>query len=101
MNRIITENIEKIKEYCKAYKVKELYAVGSVVSDKFSKDSDIDLLITFDEISIEEYTDNYFTLHKLFRKIFNRKIDLITEKSLSNPFFIKSIEQTKQLLYAG
>jgi len=101
MNRIITENIDKIKEYCKKYKVKELYAVGSVVSDKFSENSDIDLLIEFDNISIEEYTDNYFTLHKLFRKIFNRKIDLITEKSLSNPFFIKSIEKSKQLLYAG
>jgi predicted nucleotidyltransferase len=101
MNRIITENIEKIKEYCKKYKVKELYAVGSVVSDRFSENSDIDLLIKFDNISIEEYTDNYFTLHKLFGKIFKRKIDLITEKSLSNPFFIKSIEKSKQLLYAG
>ena len=101
MNRIITENIEKIKEYCKEYNVKELYAVGSVVSDKFSEKSDIDLLIKFENISVEEYTDNYFILHKLFRKIFNRKIDLITDKSLSNPFFIKSIEKTKQLLYAG
>jgi len=88
MNKIITENIDKIKEYCKKYKVKELYAVGSVVSDRFSENSDIDLLIKFDNISIEEYTDNYFILHKLFKKIFNRKIDLITEKSLNNPFFI-------------
>ena len=101
MNRIITENIDKIKEYCKGYKVKELYAVGSVVSETFSENSDIDLLIKFKNISIEEYTDNYFTLHKLFRKIFNRKIDLITDKSLNNPFFIKSIEKSKQLLYAG
>ena len=101
MNKIITENIEKIKEYCKTYKVKELYAVGSVVSDSFSDNSDIDLLIKFDNISVEEYTDNYFTLHKLFRKIFNREIDLITDKSLNNPFFIKSIEKSKKLLYAG
>jgi len=101
MNKIITENIEKIKEYCKKYKVKELYAIGSVVSNRFSENSDIDLLIKFDNISIEEYTDNYFTLHKLFRKIFNRKIDLITDKSLNNPFFIKTIEKSKQLLYAG
>ncbi len=100
MNKIITENIENIKKYCKKYKVKELYAVGSVVSDNFTENSDIDLLIKFDDISIEEYTDNYFTLHKLFRKIFNRKIDLITDKSLNNPFFIDSIEKTKQLLYA-
>lgn len=101
MNKIISENINKIIKYCKKYKVKELYAIGSVVTENFTAESDIDLLIKFDNITIEEYTDNYFTLHKLFEKIFNRKIDLITDKSLSNPFFIKSIEKTKQLLYAG
>jgi len=100
MNTIITKNIDKIKEYCKTYKVKELYAVGSVVSDNFTDESDIDLLIEFEPISIDQYTDNYFILHKLFKKIFNREIDLITNKSLSNPFFIKSIENTKELLYA-
>lgn len=101
MNKIITENIDKITAYCKTYKVKKLYAVGSVVSTNFSDASDIDLLIEFEPISIGEYTDNYFILHKLFKKIFNRKIDLITTKSLSNPFFIKSIENSKKLLYAG
>ncbi len=101
MNKIITENIDKITTYCKTYKVKELYAVGSVVSDNFSNESDIDLLIEFKAISVAEYTDNYFILHKLFKKTFNREIDLITTKSLSNPFFIKSIESSKKLLYAG
>ena len=48
MNTIITENMAKIKEYCKTYKVKELYAVGSVVSNNFNDDSDIDLLIEFE-----------------------------------------------------
>ncbi len=101
MNKIITENIDKIKEYCKQYKVKELYAVGSVVTENFTKDSDIDLVIKFEDISVEEYTDNYFILHKLFRNIFKRNIDLITDRSLSNPYFIKSIENSKKLLYAG
>lgn len=93
--------MDKITAYCKTYKVKELYAIGSVVSDRFSEDSDIDLLIEFKQLPIDEYTDNYFILHKLFRNIFDRKIDLITNRSLSNPFFIKSIEDSKQLLYAG
>ena len=30
-----------------------------------------------------------------------RKVDLLTENSLSNPYFIESIEETKQLLYAA
>ncbi len=99
MNKIITENIEKINEYCKRYNVKELYAIGSVVNDNFKDDSDIDLLIKFDELSIEEYTDNYFILHNLFQDIFKRKVDLVTDKSLNNPYFIKSIDRTKKILY--
>jgi predicted nucleotidyltransferase len=101
MNAIITENIDLITKYCKKYKVKELYAVGSVVSDNFSDNSDVDLLIDFEDISIAEYTDNYFTLHDIFSNIFKRKIDLITKKSLQNPFFIEAINNSKVLLYAG
>jgi len=101
MNKVITENMDKIQNYCRAYKVKELYAFGSVITGDFNEQSDIDLLIKFDNLSIEEHTDNYFILYNLFQKTFNRKIDLITDKSLSNPYFIKSIEKNKQLLYAG
>ncbi|MFN7119643.1 MAG: nucleotidyltransferase domain-containing protein [Saprospiraceae bacterium] len=61
----------------------------------------MDLLISFKDISIEEYTDNYFELHYKLQELFQRDIDLLTENSLSNPFFIKQIEETKQLLYAA
>ncbi|MCF6366694.1 MAG: nucleotidyltransferase domain-containing protein [Bacteroidales bacterium] len=100
MNKLLSENINKIIEYCEKYKVEELYAIGSVTTEYFTDESDVDLLIKFSNITIEEYTDNYFILHKLFEKTFNRKIDLITYKSLSNPYFIKSINENKQLLYA-
>lgn len=101
MNKLLKENIDKILEYCKTYKVKELYAVGSVLTERFNENSDIDLLISFNNISIDEYTDNYFILHDLFENRFNRKIYLITENSLNNPFLIKSIDENKQLIYAG
>jgi len=39
-------------------------------------------------------------MHYKLEELFGRKIDLITEKSLSNPCFIESIEETEQLLYA-
>jgi hypothetical protein len=31
--------------------------------------------------------------------LFSRPVDLVTEKSLSNPFFIESLNQTKTLIY--
>jgi predicted nucleotidyltransferase len=52
-------------------------------------------------VTIEKYTDNYFALHEELEKLFDRKIDLVTENSLSNPYFIQGIDETKQLLYAA
>ncbi len=78
-----------------------MHVFGSVCTDKFNENSDIDILISFDKLSIEEYTDNYFELHYKLQELFGRKIDLLTDKSLSNPYFIKGLEQTKQLIYAA
>ena len=73
---------------------------GSVVTDKFNDDSDIDFLILFSEdLSVGEYTDNYFELHYKLREIFNREIEIVTEPTLSNPYFIESINESKQLIY--
>jgi len=58
-------------------------------------------LIQFQELSHEEYTDMYFSLHEKLEALFNRKVDLLTERSLSNPYFIAKVEQTKMLLYAA
>jgi uncharacterized protein len=101
MNPIIQEKIDEIRKICKDYQVRDLYSFGSVNTPVFKEDSDIDLLISFDDISIEEYTNNYFNLHYKFEELFNRPVDLITKNSLSNPYFIKSIEQTKTLIYEG
>lgn len=101
MNSIISDRIDELKRLCSTYKVKSMYAFGSVCTEKFNDNSDIDLLISFDNLPIEQYTDNYFDLHYKLQNLFSRKIDLLTDKSLSNPYFIKGIEQTKQLIYAA
>ncbi len=102
MNKIITDKIEELKRLCLTYKVKYMYVFGSVCTDNFNDNSDIDILIAFDNvISLEEYSDNYFELHYKLQDLFGRNIDLLTEKSLSNPYFIKSLDLTKQLIYAA
>lgn len=99
MNNIIQNNIEKIKELCLLYNVKSLSIFGSITNNDFSKDSDIDFLVSFDNMSHVEYADNYFILIEKLESLLNRKIDLITDKSLSNPYLIKSINKSKVHLY--
>ncbi|MBU0462616.1 MAG: nucleotidyltransferase domain-containing protein [Proteobacteria bacterium] len=100
MQKILKDKLKDLRSLCAFLKVKKLYVFGSVVSNKFMGDSDIDFLLSFSEdLTIEEYTENYFTLHYKLRELFNREIDIVTERTLSNPYLIESIDETKQLIY--
>ncbi len=95
----IEKNKSKLIILCKKHKVNSLYAFGSVLTSNFKKDSDIDLLVTFNKVNLNDYADNYFNFLFSLEDLFKRKVDLVTEKYLSNPYFIKSVNKTKQLVY--
>jgi uncharacterized protein len=100
MNAILDDKKDDLIRLCQQLSIKRLYAFGSVVSGDFRDDSDIDFLISFsDNLSHEEYADNYFALHYKLRELFNREIDIVTERTLSNPYFIESVNETKSLIY--
>ncbi len=99
MQRIIIDNLENLKALCLRYNVKSLYAFGSVCTEKFNKNSDIDLLISFNPMDYGDYADAYFELAEQLEHIFKRPVDLVTDKSLGNPYFIESINQTKTPIY--
>jgi len=101
MNKVITDKLDVLKMLCKKYDVKTMYVFGSVCSTQFNDQSDLDFLISFKNIPFDQYTDNYFELHYQLQDLFGRKIDLLTEKSLSNPYFIQSINNNKKLIYAS
>lgn len=91
--------MNNIKALCLAHNVKALFAFGSVCTDKFDDNSDVDLLISFNPMDFGDYADTYFDLADKFEILFQRTVDLVTEKSLSNPCFIDSVNKTKTLLY--
>jgi uncharacterized protein len=88
-----------INNLCVRHKVKRLYAFGSVLTDKFSDDSDIDLIVDFEPIDVENYADNYFDFKFSLQDIFKRPIDLLEEKALKNPFFKQAINQHRKVVY--
>jgi uncharacterized protein len=87
---------------CKEHKVKYLYAFGSSVSDRFdSNRSDIDLLVEIDTQDPIERGEKLISLWDTFEDFFHRKVDLLTESSIRNPYLKKSIDSTKVLIYDG
>jgi uncharacterized protein len=97
---IITDNIDKIKQLCLQHSVKELYAFGSVCTPRFTETSDVDLLIKFDD-NLEPLKQGKQFWDFLFavEKVLNRSVDLVTEKSLTNPYFIEELNEMKTPIY--
>ena len=95
---IVEKNTAKIKSLCKKYKVSKLYVFGSVISSHFTKESDIDFLVMFDNVGLQDYADNYFDFKFSLQDLFNRKIDLIEEKAIKNPYFKRSVDNSKRLI---
>lgn len=88
-----------IAELCKTHKVKSLYAFGSVLTDKFTNESDVDFIVDFQQLNVLDYGDNYYELKFSLENILKRNIDLLEEKAMKNPYFIKTLNQNKKLIY--
>ncbi len=96
---ILSQYTEQIKMLCELNKVKTLFAFGSITTDKFRPDSDIDLIVDIDENDPISYSDKYFNLKFQLEEILKRQIDLLEQKAIRNRFLKKEIDQTKVLIY--
>lgn len=85
---------------CKQYRVKTLAVFGSILTDRFNDESDVDFSFTFeDDVNYLTYSDNFFGLYYGLKKLFGREIDLVDESALKNKYFKAELEGTKQLIY--
>ncbi|WP_192822166.1 nucleotidyltransferase family protein [Rufibacter sp. LB8] len=97
--KVISDQIGRIKSLCDQHSVRSLFAFGSVTTERFKADSDIDLVVDIDAADPLEYTDHYFELKFQLEQILQREIDLLEQKAIKNPFLKKEIDRTKILIY--
>ena len=73
----------EIKAFCEKYDIKEFSLFGSVLSDDFGKDSDIDILVTFSNNSHHTVFDLVHMEEEL-QQIFKCEIDLVSRRGLES-----------------
>jgi predicted nucleotidyltransferase len=83
----ILEILKRHKELLKRYKVKRIGLFGSFLRNESNNESDIDLLVDFEEKSLDNFIDLVFELEE----IFDRKVDLLTEKGIS-PYILPYVQ---------
>lgn len=96
---LIERNIDAIKRLCNIYAVAKMSVFGSVLTDRFNDDSDIDILVSFDELPVENYAENYLQLQEALKTLLGREIDLVEDKAIRNPVFRSQVDRTKVLIY--
>ena len=98
----ILKHLTDFKALCQSHGVKYLYAFGSSTTNNFdSEKSDIDLLVEIDSPDPIERGEKLISLWDQFESFFNRKVDLLTDSSIKNPYLRKNIDSTKVLVYDG
>jgi predicted nucleotidyltransferase len=96
---LVETNMKKIAALCIKHKVNKLFVFGSILTDRFNEQSDIDLVVDFDKGKVEDYFDNYFDFKYALEDTLERKVDLLEEQAIRNPYLRKSIDETKALVY--
>lgn len=91
---------ESLTRLCQQFRVERLYLFGSAANGQFdSQRSDLDFLVTLEEQPPGEYADNYLGLAQALEKLFGHPADLVTERSIRNPYFRETVFAARQLLY--
>jgi predicted nucleotidyltransferase len=76
-----------------------MYLFGSALTEKFSPNSDVDLLVNFKKIDLFQYFDNYVEFKEKLEYLLKRPVDLLEEQTIRNPVLRRSIDRNKKLIY--
>ncbi len=96
----VEERADDLKRLCLIYGVRRLDLFGSAATGLYDPDeSDLDFLVEFQPAALSAYADAYFGLLEALGRLFGRRVDLVVESAVKNPYFLQSVEQTRTPLY--
>jgi len=101
MNHLIEEKRQELQRVCQRHRVKRIELFGSAAGSGFDAEhSDLDFLVTFRELGAGDYADAYFGLLEDLEALFQRPVDLVVNAEFQNPYFRRTVDATRTLVYA-
>jgi uncharacterized protein len=94
----IPVDLERVADFCRRYHIRSLAVFGSVLRDDFRPDSDVDVLVQFEDGHTPGW--ELFDLEEELSAILGRRVDLNTPGFLSRSFRQRALDEA-QLLYAA
>jgi predicted nucleotidyltransferase len=94
---------KRIAEFCRKWDIKEFSLFGSVLSDDFGPDSDIDVLVSFNEGATHTLFD-LVRMGKELEEVFGRGVDVVSRRGIEssrNHLRRKAILDSAEAIYAA
>jgi hypothetical protein len=93
---------KEIAALCEVYGVERLELFGSAVGASFDEEtSDLDFVVRFTDQARRQsgYADRYLDFAQALEERLDREVDLVTERSIQNPFFRRSVDASRRVIY--
>ncbi len=96
----IDQQKEALARLCLRYRVRQLQLFGSAVTGTFvPATSDLDFIAEFADTQASDYADRYLDFAEALEKLFNRRVDVLTKRSIRNKYFRLEVERTARVIY--
>ena len=93
---------EALAEFCQKWRITEFALFGSVLTEEFRPDSDVDVLVRFEPDAPWDLWD-IPTMQEELRAMFGREVDLVDKDAVEqsqNPFRRRGILRNARVVYA-
>lgn len=99
---LIEHRRSDLERLCRKHSVRRLELFGSAADGSFQPEtSDLDFLVDYLPQADPQIADAYFGLLFDLEEIFERKIDLVMDRAIRNPYFRAGVDQSRQVIYAA
>jgi predicted nucleotidyltransferase len=97
---LIEQKKTSIADLCRQHEVRRLDLFGSAARGDFQPDqSDLDFIVQFQRTGYAGYADAFLNFADALEQLLGRKVDLLTERMIRNPYFRATVEASRQTVY--
>jgi len=100
MHPVVETRRAELADVCRRHGVRRLELFGSAARGDFDEGkSDLDFLVELAGNAQSSPLDEYFDLKDALEALFNRPVDLLSGKSVRNPYIRASIDKDRITVY--
>ena len=100
MHPLIEDNLDAIRAMCREYGIEKLEVFGSIMTNDFRDDSDVDFIAHYPKgYDFGPWGSRLFDLEKSLAALLYRDVDVVMTSALRNTWFRRTADETRMEIF--